>query len=114
MSVFFRFKPVSNSVEEGWSIALDFADSLSSNVVIECGNIKVTAVSEERRLFTFMPKSTSVYQNLLNLEIFPKKLYLWCKFSGLTASEITYINQLTLYYFKQPVIDASCLVDRYL
>jgi len=111
MSIFFRFKPVSSSVAEGWSVALEFPESLSDNIEIECGNIELTAVSKERKLFTFMPKANSLLKNLT--DNIPKKVFLSCRFLHLLEHEVEFIKLLTLYYFKLPTTDASCLVDRF-
>lgn len=114
MSVFFRFKPVSSTVEEGWSVALEFPGSLSNTVATNCGNIELTAVSDRNTLYTFMPKEDSPLKNLRDEpDSIPKKVFLWCSFVHLRKHEVELIKQLTLYYFKLPTLDASCLVDRF-
>ena len=71
----------------------------------------VSAWSEKRTMVTLKPNPNSDLKDLTNG---PGKVYLWCKFENIDEIEMEAVQQMTLYYIKTPIDDASCLVDRFM
>ena len=97
--------------KDGWTIGLNFHEKISTHAKLTCGNVAVSAWSEQRTMVTLKPNPNSDLQDLTNG---PGKVYLWCKFENIDEIEMEAVQQMTLYYIKTPIDDASCLVDRFM
>ena len=84
----------------------------SDNIRVHAANLKLTAVSKERRLWTFAPNHHTLDTADWTGD---KKLDFLVYFDNLTPDEIRRAKNATLIFFRyqMPNDDASCLVDRF-
>merc|ERR1712062_937453 len=81
------------------------------SISVRGGNMDLTAVSRNNRIYTFTPNT-----ELLNIETLEtSKIWLVAYFDNLTKEDIEKAKNAALLYFKYPMPngDASCLVDRF-
>ena len=80
-------------------------------ISVKAGNMDLTGVSRDNRLWTFTPNTEKLAVE--NLE--KSKIYLMAYFDNLTPDDIEKAKNAALLYFRYPMPDndASCLLDRF-
>ena len=81
------------------------------SILVRAGNMDLTGVSRDNRLWTFTPNTEKL--DVENLE--KSKVYLMAYFDNLTPEDIETAKGAALLYFRYPMPDndASCLLDRF-
>ena len=79
---------------------------------VQAGNMNLSGVSQNKRIFTFTPNSASLDTSNWSGN---KKVWLLAYFEGLTSDAIQKAKKAALLFFrfKMPNDSASCLVDRF-
>ena len=83
-----------------------------SKIIVHGGNLKLTSVSTDNRIWSFTPNTEKLRpENWEN----DKKLYFLLYFDNLTQLQISRAKKSTLLFFKHKMPDTggSCLVDRF-
>ena len=93
-------------------MALDFNANLNTDVTVHSGNMDLTDVSANGRIWTFTPNHSSL--DVSNWEG-NKKLNLIAYFDKMNADDIQKAKKAALLFmrYKMPDDSASCLVDRF-
>lgn len=80
--------------------------------VVHGGNLKLTAVSTDNRIWSFAPNTEKLRPKNWEED---KKLYFLLYFDNLTQSQISRAKKSTLLFFNHKMADTggSCLVDRF-
>ena len=87
------------------------AEPEPEGISVKAGNMDLTGVSRDNRLWTFTPNTEKL--DIENLQ--KSKIYLMAYFDNLTPEDIEKAKGAALLYFKYPMPDndASCLLDRF-
>ena len=93
-------------------MALDFIESLSDDVTVRAGNLELSNISKNGRIWTFTPNDERLETSgwLKN-----KKLWFVAYFDNMKPEDIKIARQAAILYFrfKMPDNSASCLIDRF-
>ena len=99
-----------NTVGGRRSFEMKSTDQMVSQVRTFTGNMDVSAISQTGRIWTFSPNTELIHpRNLEN----GQEVLLMAIWDGITKDEIEIAKNATVLYFDSPVLDASCLVDRF-
>ena len=93
-------------------MALDFNANLNTDVTVHSGNMDLTDVSANGRIWTFTPNHSSLDVSSWDAN---KKLNLIAYFDKMNADHIQQAKKAALLFmrYKMPDDSASCLVDRF-
>jgi len=99
-----------NSVGGRRSYEMKSTHQMKSQVMTFTGNMDVSAISQTGRIWTFSPNTELLHpKNLEN----GQEVLLMAIWDGISTKEIEIAKNATVLYFNTPVLDASCLVDRF-
>ena len=99
-----------NTVGGRRSFEMESTDEIKSQVRTFTGNMDVSAISETGRIWTFSLNTELLHpKNLEN----GQEVLLMAIWDGISKEETEIAKNATVLYFDSPVLDASCLVDRF-